>query len=609
MRAPWAIVLLSLLALAPLAQLALSSVPHGASIHDNAAGAGQPLVCQAQEIPLKHENITAILDRRAYVNYSLLVLEDNLTVVASGNATLSSFLYGIPLAWAEAKRVKIMFFSCNTSSLASSIEVSEELEMGDLDFVGYLISLNPPLSLSEGDRVGLNITFVLNGTLSISQKAETKEYEHELDVLLYPCTSFFLSNATVEVELPPRVSGVRVEPSDLESGREKKDQVWFIFHNSTDISEFTGKSMRVVFDKGAPLPLFYCREVVRELRLEPFGVLRVLDTYELRSDINGEFEFVDLILPRDVSAVSAFDHMGELKTRVDEVGKAKRVRITFRSPIKPENNRITLKLYYELPWGSLVSSEGLLSYHFSFDVSYGLNWPVDFILLKVFLPEGGSFSSSEPAPDHVGRELFREYVGFSLSSVMPFGSPRISISFSYSVLWPSLWPSLWACLAGLVGCLLIKLLKVPPIALPALLVPVEKVREFVEAYERRMKLRGQLSELREALRKKKISRRKYKVRSRAINEELSRLDKKVASLRSELLSAGGMVAELLRNMEVAESELASVERDMRTLEARYKRKEISSEAYRKLLRDYRRREDRAKVAIREALLRLREMIS
>jgi hypothetical protein len=52
--------------------------------------------------------------------------------------------------------------------------------------------------------------------------------------------------------------------------------------------------------------------------------------------------------------------------------------------------------------------------------------------------------------------------------------------------------------------------------------------------------------------------------------------------------------------------LEGVETDIRRVEARYRRREISTEAYRRLLKGYNRRRDRAKTTIDSALLRLRE---
>ncbi|RLI13568.1 hypothetical protein DRO33_01065, partial [Candidatus Bathyarchaeota archaeon] len=195
--------------------------------------AGGLVPCSPAELPLRHVNLTARLERRAYINYTLLVIEDQLTIRAEGEAELSSFLYGVPLTWAEGKRARLLFFSVDSDDFKGEIEASEELQLGDLDLKGYLLSLEPPLAFSEGDEVSLNLTLVLNGTLSISRKGEAREYEHELDVPLYPCTSLRLSNASITIELPAGATAVRMEPSELESDREKVGEVWLIYHNAT----------------------------------------------------------------------------------------------------------------------------------------------------------------------------------------------------------------------------------------------------------------------------------------------------------------------------------------------------------------------------------------
>ncbi|RLI47641.1 hypothetical protein DRO69_00005, partial [Candidatus Bathyarchaeota archaeon] len=59
---------------------------------------------------------------------------------------------------------------------------------------------------------------------------------------------------------------------------------------------------------------------------------------------------------------------------------------------------------------------------------------------------------------------------------------------------------------------------------------------------------------------------------------------------------------------VAETRLMGAETDIRRLEARYRRGEISKEAYRRLLDEYNRRRDGAKTTIEGVLLRLREEI-
>jgi len=64
----------------------------------------------------------------------------------------------------------------------------------------------------------------------------------------------------------------------------------------------------------------------------------------------------------------------------------------------------------------------------------------------------------------------------------------------------------------------------------------------------------------------------------------------------------------VERIEVAETQLEEVKAGIQRIEARYRRREISSEAHRKLLEEYHRRRDGAENTIEGLLLRLREEI-
>ena len=559
------------------------------------------------ELPFEHPNMTADVRRMAYLNYTLLVIEDNLTLVATNYTEISSFLYGFPIDWVERNRVFIMYKEARNAS-GAPLSFSEEIRLGDMGFLGFLLSLPSPLKLGENETVQLSIRFVVNGSLSSTGFSREKEsFTYRLEIPLYPTTSLELRNFTFRASLPLMATISSLTPDYMKS--EEKADIWYVYCNRTGpIARFTTETSAVEFDRGDPLPLFSCRELTRELSLGPFGELRISDTYELRSKTNHEVNYFDVVLPPWASSISVSDLMGPLKKTVMEIGGVKKVRITLRTPVKLFDP-LTLIVSYDAPWEDHVSKKGFSSFSLEFVMEEALLWPVERLFVKVILPEGASISSASPEPDHVLRGAFREEVGFLLGLSTPFDEDKLSVSFSFSVFWPSFWPMCWASLGAVVACVVIKLITVAPIPAPILLVPAEKIIEFVEAYERRSSLKEELISLREALDKRKISRKRYKARRRAIREELEKLDKKIASLVPELRKAGGFLAEIVGSLEAAESELESVERDMRALEARYLRKEIGSEAYRRLLRDYRRREDRARTAIREALLRLRELVA
>jgi hypothetical protein len=66
---------------------------------------------------------------------------------------------------------------------------------------------------------------------------------------------------------------------------------------------------------------------------------------------------------------------------------------------------------------------------------------------------------------------------------------------------------------------------------------------------------------------------------------------------------------MMRRIEIAEAELEGIEAGIRHTEARYRRGEISTAAYHRLLEDYYRRRERARTTIDGVLIRLKEEIA
>jgi len=89
---------------------------------------------------------------------------------------------------------------------------------------------------------------------------------------------------------------------------------------------------------------------------------------------------------------------------------------------------------------------------------------------------------------------------------------------------------------------------------------------------------------------------------------LSTLSRDLSDLREKIRAAGPKYSNIMRQIEVAETMLEGVEADIRRVEARYRRGEISKGAYGRLLDEYHRRREKAKTTIDGVLLRLREEI-
>ena len=584
------------LVLASLVFLTLASSVQGpvVALGAHTASVGPRGPSKPWEIPLRHENLTVNVHREASINYTLMFVRDEITLNATGKVRLDSFLYGMPLSWSLEIGAEVFYVSVGGEEIEEPWE--HEIRLGDLDFRGFLLNLTEPIELEANETTTIEVQMVFNGSLRFLGASD-----YEVRVPLAPCTSLYISNLTFRLALPEKAGITSLEPGGLER-RDSKE----VLYSAVDLGEFYTKTALVRFRLPEAIFLMYCPSATRTIEADPMAGIRISDTYELVNNVGSFIDHVDLLLPKKASSIKASDLMGELKVKVKEAKGFKEVRIALRGTIG-KGNSITITVSYTMPWDEYVVRKGPSRFLLRHRLEQGLNWPVEHMAVKIILPQGAVMTGSSHEPTYISKGFLREEVGFLFHRAMPIVSVELKVFFSYSVFWPSLKPTLWASLASLIGCALIKLLSPPAVVAPAVAIPVETITKFVRAYERKMRIRDELTSLREALRRKKISRRKFKTRTKALEDELARLEKEIADLVAELRTVGGLVSELVRDLEVAESELESVERDLRTLEARYTRKEIGSEAYRRLLREYRRREDRAYTAIREALLRLKEL--
>jgi chromosome segregation ATPase len=136
----------------------------------------------------------------------------------------------------------------------------------------------------------------------------------------------------------------------------------------------------------------------------------------------------------------------------------------------------------------------------------------------------------------------------------------------------------------------------------------EELRSFVDQYDEKRHLQRNLEALETQAKKGKIPRRRYKVRKMTFESRLSALSRDLKTLEEKIRAAGPRYADLMHQLEVAETALEGVEADINRTEIRYRRGELSPTVYNKHLEDAYRRRDRARTTIDGVLLRLKEEI-
>jgi chromosome segregation ATPase len=188
----------------------------------------------------------------------------------------------------------------------------------------------------------------------------------------------------------------------------------------------------------------------------------------------------------------------------------------------------------------------------------------------------------------------------------------VEIDYEYNPLWTAFRPTLWVWSIALVGCAIFVVSTRPKapvtVALPsgvARLRP-ENLKTFVDSYEEKMRILSEIDALEARVQKGRIPRRRYKVQKKTLEMRLATLSRDLGELKESMRASGGHYADLMRQLEVAETEINDAEANIKNIEARQNRGEVTMELVRNRMEEYGRRKEKAETTINGILLRLRE---
>jgi len=342
--------------------------------------------------------------------------------------------------------------------------------------------------------------------------------------------------------------------------------------------------------------------------------LLVSDLYTITNKAANETSTLSIALPQNAYDIHAKDDLGnELTLAQRKVVDTISATITLKVAAKKDET-VHLLVSFTLPWKEHVNQSGWSDFNLNFRLFEPMNLTVRKLTVTVDMPEGAEIQSSNAfmQPDMVQMGIYKEAPVFTLNNVSSYQDLNFTVSYRHVIFWSSFRPTLWTgALVAIVGAItfLWQVQRAPAQVPTALPIHPEELRNYVRTYEEERKILRERESLEVQARKGKIPRRLYRVRSRTLESRLSVLSRDLATLREKIRTAGPRYSEMMRQIEVAETELQGVEADIRRTEARYRRGEISAAAYHKLLEDSYRRRDKAKTNIDGVLLRLKEEIT
>ncbi len=539
---------------------------------------------ESADYSIEHVSHTVKVLYNGYV-----LINDTIRINITGQAP-SDFLVGFPYLY---NSYILQCIAYNDSDIFPvNLNVPLENRVGF-----YAVKINFP----HGAPQVLTVLFVLSNDLLVHSATQN----YNLSFPVFPSLTKPVAVCNVSVVLP-------------EGAAYSGGTVGTFNHSLENLPAFTYNASQVIFSLAdEKIQVVDVEELNREIRINEFGELEGSDTYRVRNKAQVEVSFIEVMLPLNTSNPKAEDQFGRKFTDPEQTDlETNRYKITFTSSLKTgESTRFTVRYYLPSTW---VTQEQTNKFALNIPLFQHINYYVQRASVSFILPEGARILSFQNALTdntyNLARNLFQEILNINKQGITSLDSFNVEIAYEYNPLWLSFRPALWIWALSIVGCLVAVVWKRPKVptlvAVPTAIVGLrlENIKSFVESYEEKRKIISEIESLEIRVRKGKIPRRRYKVQRKTLEARLSTLSRNLSNVKDKMRAAGGKYVDLMRQLEIAETEINEVEANIKSIEARHTRGELSLEAYRKLLADYQRRKEKTQTAISGILLRLREEI-
>jgi len=582
----------------------------------------------------------------------LVLINDTVTLYTQSNESanlISNFLIGFPFEYGKKEpfggpegteyqitKERFHLDYCFANDSERELKVLLDVGLGRLGFYGVNVIFHQPVNISNGQSYSFTIVFVFSDLLQTNiSAAVANQIEWNATFPLYPSIIHDVSSCIMKVFLPKGVTynnDSSVLRNSLLAGAPKDFNVtslgsrqilslpqsplasfsfepaWLIFYQSTTPSD--------------PFLMLEAKEMIREITLDEWGRILCSESYRLVNKGAIDIASLKIRVPQDTYDISAQDKAGGSLSIPLQRGNATTVTnatVSFATPIGKDAES-TFTVTYWLPWKAYVTQHNWRDYSLSlaFFERQNFDWIIRKLTTTITLPEGADFVELPTLPESLRlkahstlqKNAFQETLTFNFYNATSFQNLNFNLSYGYIIFWASFRPTLWIGTIVVVVCAVVFLWRLPRRPEVAITpVPSKDLRSFVDAYEKKTGILSELIAMEQQLQKGRIPRRKYKVRRETLEGRLSMLSRELTELKEKLRRSGARYANIIGQIEVTETELEGLETDIRRVEGRYRRGEISKGAYIRLLEEYHRRRERARVTIDGVLLRLKEEIT
>ncbi|MGD6807407.1 MAG: hypothetical protein ACQCN4_10670 [Candidatus Bathyarchaeia archaeon] len=507
----------------------------------------------------------------------------------------------------------------------------------------YQVNLGVPLgdqSAFYGAQVDFNgytpTTFTVAFILSNNIVTDNGNGNYTLNYPAYPCLAQEVESCSTTVTFPSEHSSIAITKEDGDT-----DQATYAKSNLPAYTYIIG-SANVKLSAGA-IQLTTISNLNRQITIDPTGTVTVVDSYRITGNTGASVSSFVLSLPPQSSNVVVRDSFGAALTYYQSSrSDVLLVNATLSSFIN-KGQSTSLTAQYNLPGATLQGDQYVLS---DFQLFPDFQYLVQQATMIFNPPEGATIVTPQvstlDSASTLTRTTYQDTLTITENSIsyVDYLTPQqntIQLTYHYNPVWVSFRPTFWAAFAAAIGCVgaviyqkrrpreetyktrAEKLTLRPPTLSPkhekhlqeiktGQPITADIIRDFLNIYEDRKELKAELIALEVRAHKGKVPRRQYKVQRKAIEVRIESLTRSIERTKAVFRGSSGNYPDLIRQLDLAEEDLAETEENMRNIAARQSRGEISLEAYKKEIASHQKLHDKADAAINGILLRLREKI-
>jgi hypothetical protein len=532
------------------------------------------------------QNYEVKIDRKIFISdWGLVAVNDTIKITNIGVEDLKSVNVGFPSFYAS----NLKYYIANFQGEALNIEVNLD-EAREICWLTYIF----PQALKPKETYCFSSLTVFAGLIHFQQGGYTYSFAEA------PALEKQADLCNVTIVFPSDASIFLPENSTFKKTGEKP----IINHEFTPLKSYYTQSLSLNFSS-VTIQLLDVSWAERVISLGEFNKIKVSDAFTIHNP-SILITAVKVRLPKEATRIMAYDYAGPLWSDERSGDEAS---ISPRFGDIRQNENFTFKLTYELNSKDFIKQvdwRGI--YIFNFNFSSKQPWLIENLTVKVVLPKGCEIQELNIKPQKIIESAHQNILVYNFNDVTPLHDLKFTLKYKYSSLYASIKPLQWILIIEAVIFVFAVIARGKKITPTVTAAPVEIISKFVELYDEKMLHEKELSEVEEPELKKALPKKEYKRRRKAAEERLIEINKALIELKNELKKAGSRYEELIKGIEKAEAEIEAAKASKAQINLQYRSGKISKEAYESIIEDINKRINKAKAAIENALITLREEI-